>query len=114
MGGDVNQWTEANIDGVSRGLRGGSWYGYSGAMVASCVDTGHSPAVGSNIFGFRVASESVPEPSTLVLLGIGAVSLLAYAWRKRRRISCGFRGRRREDLAAEVAAQLLEIVDLGP
>ncbi len=25
----------------------------------------------------------VPEPSTLVLLGIGAASLLAYAWRKR-------------------------------
>jgi hypothetical protein len=26
---------------------------------------------------------SVPEPSTVVLLGIGAVSLLAYAWRRR-------------------------------
>ena len=27
---------------------------------------------------------TVPEPCTLVLLGIGAVSLLAYAWRRRR------------------------------
>jgi DNA-binding beta-propeller fold protein YncE len=27
----------------------------------------------------------VPEPSALVLLGIGAVSLLAYAWRRRAR-----------------------------
>jgi hypothetical protein len=26
---------------------------------------------------------AVPEPSTLVLLGIGAVSLLSYAWRRR-------------------------------
>ena len=30
---------------------------------------------------------SVPEPSTLVLLGIGAVSLLTYAWRRRARAS---------------------------
>ena len=27
---------------------------------------------------------AVPEPSTLVLLGLGAVSMIAYAWRKRR------------------------------
>ena len=27
----------------------------------------------------------VPEPSTFVLLGIGAISLLAYAWRRRTR-----------------------------
>ena len=28
---------------------------------------------------------NVPEPSSMVLLGFGAISLLAYAWRKRRR-----------------------------
>jgi DNA-binding beta-propeller fold protein YncE len=27
----------------------------------------------------------VPEPSTFVLLGMGAISLIAYAWRMRRR-----------------------------
>ena len=32
-----------------------------------------------------VDTQCVPEPSTLVLLGIGAISLLAYAWQRRRR-----------------------------
>jgi hypothetical protein len=27
---------------------------------------------------------SVPEPSTFVLLGVGAISLLGYAWRRKR------------------------------
>ncbi len=29
----------------------------------------------------------VPEPSTFALLGIGAISLLAYAWRRRKRVA---------------------------
>ncbi len=32
-----------------------------------------------------VTLEPVPEPSTIALLGMGALGLLAYAWRKRRR-----------------------------
>jgi hypothetical protein len=34
---------------------------------------------------FQVAITSVPEPSTLVLLSAGALSLLAYVWRRRKR-----------------------------
>ena len=33
----------------------------------------------------HIATECVPEPTTFTLLGIGAISLLAYAWRKRQR-----------------------------
>ncbi len=35
--------------------------------------------------GVLAPVHAVPEPSSIALLGIGAVSLLAYAWRKRRR-----------------------------
>jgi len=37
----------------------------------------------SNTLNF--AFDAVPEPSTLLLLGIGALSLLAYGWRRQRR-----------------------------
>jgi fibronectin-binding autotransporter adhesin len=35
-------------------------------------------------FSGYAVTEAVPEPSTLVLLGIGAVGLLAYGWKRRR------------------------------
>jgi hypothetical protein len=40
---------------------------------------------GYNTSGNVYLLTSVPEPSTLVLLGIGAISMMAYAWRKRTR-----------------------------
>jgi hypothetical protein len=49
----------------------------SGATVTIQAIPGGPLAMDDNL-------SSVPEPSTLVLLGIGAIGLLAYGWRKRR------------------------------
>ena len=48
-------------------------------------NTNHTRHEGSltNQDGF--AADIVPEPSTLLLLAMGAVGLMAYAWRRRKR-----------------------------
>ncbi|MFZ1935903.1 MAG: PEP-CTERM sorting domain-containing protein [Thermoguttaceae bacterium] len=38
----------------------------------------------SQTLHLHISGEVVPEPSTLVLVAVGAISLLAYAWRWRR------------------------------
>ena len=35
--------------------------------------------------GYEIFMTTIPEPTTLVLLDMGAVGLLTYAWRRRKR-----------------------------
>jgi formylglycine-generating enzyme required for sulfatase activity len=78
--GNVWEWGESALDGgndsagESRVLRGGSWSNSSTGVAASNRGFG-GPTNNLNV-GFRVAA-SVPEPSALLLTGIGAFSLLA-------------------------------------
>jgi len=46
------------------------------------ISQGYANFTVTSFSGYAV---SVPEPSTLALLGMGAVGLLAYAWRRRRK-----------------------------
>ena len=55
-------------------LNGGTLYGMTYAGGANNEGTVFSVSV----------TQPTPEPSTLVLLGVGAASLAAYAWRRRR------------------------------
>jgi formylglycine-generating enzyme len=84
QGGNVREWNDTVVGGsttIGRGVRGGCWYDIVDDLRSSCrsYDTVTDER---NYLGFRVAS--VPEPSALPLLGVGAIGLLAYAWRRSR------------------------------
>jgi formylglycine-generating enzyme required for sulfatase activity len=81
QGGNANEWNEAVVSGSSRGMRGGSFFDVVQNLQAVSRPY-NSPDGESSTFGFRVAM--VPEPGSIVLLGIGAISLFANAWRRRK------------------------------
>ena len=85
MGGDVIQGNVADISGSFRGVRGGTCAGTSDYVASSFRYDSMYPWTESPFVGFRVASIAVvPEPSTLILLSVGAIKLLGYTWRRRR------------------------------
>jgi formylglycine-generating enzyme required for sulfatase activity len=81
MGGNVWEWNEALI-GSNRGLRGGSYH-YDNFFLDIYLRSSYRyyswPSFSDSNIGFRVAS--VPEPCSLVLLGLGGLTLM-----RRRRV----------------------------
>ncbi len=73
QGGNVWEWNDAIISDSSRGQRGGSWVGPASFLQAT-DRFANAPTVEFSHVGFRVAS--IPEPSTVVLMIIGVVTLL--------------------------------------
>ena len=79
MGGNVWEWNESMLLGELRGLRGGSFAGAAGAGPngADTLLSGNRyhdyPDSEYYNIGFRVAS--IPEPTTLLFFGLGAMAL---------------------------------------
>ena len=88
QGGNVGEWNESAFDGTNsssdenRAFRGGNWGGTEFLLRSSDhFFFGPDPFEhGMNYIGFRVAS--VPEPSTYVLVLMGAGAL--YLWKRRK------------------------------
>ena len=81
MGGDVTQWTEANVSNEYRCIRGSYW-ALSSVWLMSSIRYGYyTPSDEIYWVGFRVAS--VPEPGSIALLVCGAIAVLMW-WKRRR------------------------------
>jgi hypothetical protein len=86
-------WTGSNYDGNALHPLGGNygamdtlgftslngWYNDGGATANNYIVF--------SLYGLSNPITVVPEPSALILLGIGAISLLAYAWRRHTKAS---------------------------
>jgi hypothetical protein len=77
-------FSDANETGDAFGLAGdiGNPYPRGQVYVNDAFDDSNS----DYDYAFKTFS-TVPEPSTIILLGIGAMSLLAYVWRQRRQMA---------------------------
>ena len=93
LGGNVVEWEENSFDlansinSYAREGRGGNWSNLA-FYLSSASRYSELPSIGSSGRGFRVATLSssgggqVPEPSTMVIFGLGAIGMAYRARRK--------------------------------
>jgi formylglycine-generating enzyme required for sulfatase activity len=89
QGGNIWAWVESafyepnNSPTENRRFCGGSWHDNGSPMQCFSRD-GNEPGTENSDVGFRVASvDSVPEPSTYALFGLGAIGMLMVMRRKK-------------------------------
>jgi hypothetical protein len=71
------------------GQGGASGFGFfspDGSTTISSITITSSVDFAIGEFGVSPVQQAVPEPTSLTLLGIGAVSLLGYGWRRRKTV----------------------------
>jgi len=85
QGGNVWEWNETRVMSQHRGVRGGSFVHYGGALNASNYNDSSPPAHENLDVGFRVVR--VPEPGSVTLLVCGLVAGLM-GWTRRIAPAC--------------------------
>jgi formylglycine-generating enzyme required for sulfatase activity len=80
QGGNVMEWLETDSDSINddtifmgRTARGGYWQQFPIVMQAGHSGISSSPFAEGGIIGFRVASLTIPEPSTVTILCLGCL-----------------------------------------
>jgi len=91
--GNIWEWEETSLDllnsspNADRGIRGGSWPAGANSMIASDRNF-DGPFVEGQFTGLRVASANpVPEPSTIVLVGVAVAGLAVARFRRSKQLT---------------------------